>query len=58
MTAIDDRMTGIFDLSEPTRASISGLPDCTVQRTGEFGDPVPVGLLGVTLDTSEFRAYS
>ncbi|MFJ7246511.1 Uma2 family endonuclease [Kitasatospora sp. NPDC098652] len=45
-------------LTEPTRASVSGLPDYTVMRTVKFGEPIPVDLLDVTLDTSEFQAYS
>ncbi|MFJ7909981.1 hypothetical protein [Kitasatospora sp. NPDC096204] len=70
MTAVDDRVTGIFEnlevpegfraelLTEPTRASASGLPDCTVERTTKFGEPVPLDLPGITLDTSEFKTYS
>ncbi|MGW1174113.1 Uma2 family endonuclease [Kitasatospora sp. NPDC002543] len=45
-------------LTEPTRESVSGLPDYTVERTSKFGDPIRLDLLGITLDTSEFRTYS
>ncbi|WP_380285088.1 hypothetical protein [Kitasatospora purpeofusca] len=77
MTAIDDRMTGIFENLEvpegfkaelirgefvmaagPTPASASGLSDYVVERTTEFGEPVPLGPVGVVLDTSELRTYS
>lgn len=40
-------------LTEP-RGSAEGA-DHAVERTAEFGDPVPVGPLGVVLDTAEFR---
>ncbi|MCX5213011.1 hypothetical protein OG689_27710 [Kitasatospora sp. NBC_00240] len=45
-------------LTEPGRATASGLPDHLSERTTKFGEPVPVGLLGVTLDTSEFQTYA
>ncbi|MFB7376845.1 Uma2 family endonuclease [Kitasatospora purpeofusca] len=45
-------------LTEPTRAAASGLPDYVAERTTKFGEPVPVDLLGITLDTTEFRPYS
>ncbi|MFF3067043.1 Uma2 family endonuclease [Kitasatospora sp. NPDC057904] len=45
-------------LTEPTRASASGLPDYVSERTTKFGEPIPVHLLGVTLDTSEFQTYA
>ncbi|MFE4392560.1 MULTISPECIES: Uma2 family endonuclease [unclassified Kitasatospora] len=45
-------------LAEPTRASASGLPDYRVERTAKFGEPIPVDLLGITLDTTEFQTYS
>ncbi|WP_406093045.1 Uma2 family endonuclease [Kitasatospora purpeofusca] len=45
-------------LTEPTRAAASGLPDYVAERTTKFGEPVPVDLLGITLDTTEFRLYS
>ncbi|MFF8769201.1 hypothetical protein [Kitasatospora sp. NPDC015120] len=45
-------------LTEPSRAGASGLPDYAVERTTKFGEPVPVDLVGVVLDTSEFRTYS
>ncbi|MER5352783.1 Uma2 family endonuclease [Kitasatospora sp. NPDC002551] len=45
-------------LAEPTEASASGLPDYVAERTTKFGEPVPLDLLGVVLDTSEFRTYS
>ncbi|KJY38663.1 Uma2 family endonuclease [Streptomyces sp. NRRL S-495] len=45
-------------LTEPARAAASGLPDYVTERTTKFGEPVPVDLLGITLDTSEFRPYS
>ncbi|MFE3501505.1 Uma2 family endonuclease [Kitasatospora sp. NPDC059160] len=45
-------------LTEPTRASASGSPDYVSSRTTKFGEPIPVDLLGITLDTSEFQTYS
>ncbi|MGW3043044.1 Uma2 family endonuclease [Kitasatospora sp. NPDC001159] len=45
-------------LTEPTRSSASGLPDYVSARTTKFGEPIPVDLLGITLDTSEFQTYS
>ncbi|GAA1399247.1 Uma2 family endonuclease [Kitasatospora putterlickiae] len=45
-------------LTEPTPAGASGLPDYVAERTTKFGEPVPLDLLGVVLDTSEFRTYS
>ncbi|MEV6973812.1 Uma2 family endonuclease [Kitasatospora sp. NPDC093806] len=45
-------------LTEPTRAAASGLPDYVVERTTKFGEPVPLDLLGITLDTTEFQPYS
>ncbi|MFJ4669033.1 hypothetical protein [Kitasatospora purpeofusca] len=55
-------MTGIKGLcvllTEPTRAAASGLPDYVTERTTKFGEPIPLDLLGITLDTSEFRPYS
>ncbi|MFF2145613.1 hypothetical protein [Kitasatospora sp. NPDC058190] len=33
-------------------------PDYVTGRTTKFGEPVPVDLLGITLDTSEFQTYS
>ncbi|MFD4906100.1 hypothetical protein [Kitasatospora purpeofusca] len=45
-------------LTEPARAAASGLPDYVAERTTKFGEPVPVDLLGITLDTTEFRPYS
>ncbi|MCG6493556.1 Uma2 family endonuclease [Kitasatospora sp. A2-31] len=44
-------------LTEPSRTTASGLPDYLSERTSKFGEPVPVDLLGVTLDTTEFRTY-
>ncbi|MBV6702524.1 Uma2 family endonuclease [Kitasatospora aureofaciens] len=45
-------------LTEPSRASASGLPDYVSERTTKFGEPVPLDLLGITLDTSEFQTYA
>ncbi|MER7669749.1 Uma2 family endonuclease [Kitasatospora sp. NPDC096128] len=45
-------------LTEPSPAASSGLPDYVLQRTTKFGEQIPLDLLGVTLDTSEFRTYS
>ncbi|MFB7474595.1 Uma2 family endonuclease [Kitasatospora sp. NPDC056184] len=45
-------------LTEPNPAAASGLPDYAVERTTKFGEPVPVDLVGVVLDTSDFRTYS
>ncbi|MCX4685512.1 Uma2 family endonuclease [Kitasatospora purpeofusca] len=45
-------------LTEPARGAASGLPDYVAERTTKFGEPVPVDLLGITLDTTEFRPYS
>ncbi|MFF2349048.1 Uma2 family endonuclease [Kitasatospora sp. NPDC058115] len=45
-------------LTEPTPAGASGAPDYAAERTTKFGEPVPLDLLGVVLDTSEFRTYS
>ncbi|MEV7022366.1 Uma2 family endonuclease [Kitasatospora sp. NPDC093558] len=45
-------------LTEPNRASASGLPDYVSARTTKFGEPIPVDLLGISLDTSEFQTYS
>ncbi|MER7653609.1 Uma2 family endonuclease [Streptomyces rimosus] len=32
--------------------------DYTVQRTTKFGDPIPLDLLGVKLDTTEFQTFT
>ncbi len=32
--------------------------DYTVQRITKFGDPVPLDLLGVKLDTAEFQTFT
>ncbi|MFF7988272.1 Uma2 family endonuclease [Kitasatospora xanthocidica] len=45
-------------LTEPSRAAASGLPDYAVERTAKFGEAIPLDLLGITLDTSEFQAYA
>ncbi len=45
-------------LTEPTSASASGMPDYVAERTTKFGEPVPLDLLGITLDTAEFQPYS
>ncbi len=39
-------------------ATASGVPDYRTERTSRFGEPVPVDVLGVTLDTSEFQTYA
>ena len=44
-------------LTEPSDATASGLPDYRTERTSRFGEPVPVDVLGVTLDTTEFQTY-
>ncbi len=45
-------------LTEPSDATPSGLPDYRTERTSRFGDPVPVGVLELTLDTEDFQTYS
>ncbi|MBO1415360.1 Uma2 family endonuclease [Streptomyces sp. FH025] len=45
-------------LTEPSQAAASGLPDYAVERTAKFGEPIPLDVLDITLDTSGFRTYS
>ncbi|MEV7601717.1 Uma2 family endonuclease [Kitasatospora sp. NPDC089797] len=45
-------------LTEPGRAATSGQPDYAVERTAKFGEPIPLDVLELTLDTSEFQTYS
>ncbi|MBD0672984.1 Uma2 family endonuclease [Streptomyces sp. CBMA156] len=45
-------------LTEPSRAAASGLPDYAVERTAKFGESIPLDLLDIVLDTSEFQTYS
>ncbi|MEV7772266.1 Uma2 family endonuclease [Kitasatospora sp. NPDC086791] len=55
---IVDPIKGLSVLfTEPGRAA-SGVPDYAVERTAKFGESIPVDLLGVTLDTSEFQTYA
>jgi hypothetical protein len=42
-------------LTEP--AGVGEEADYRMKRTTKFGDPVPLDLLGVQLDTSEFERY-
>lgn len=44
-------------LTEPTEENAKGLPDYLSARTSRFGAPVPVDLLGVVLDTTEFQTF-
>ncbi|MFF0409581.1 Uma2 family endonuclease [Kitasatospora sp. NPDC004745] len=41
-------------LTEPRTATASGVPDYWSGRTTKFGDPIPVDVLGMTLETGEF----
>ncbi|MFJ4090052.1 Uma2 family endonuclease [Kitasatospora sp. NPDC089913] len=45
-------------LTEPTVAAASGPPDYVAERTTRFGEPIPLDLLGITLDTTEFQPCS
>ncbi|MDH6131662.1 Uma2 family endonuclease [Kitasatospora sp. MAA4] len=45
-------------LTEPSSATPSGLPDYRTERTSRFGDPVPVGVLELTLETEDFQTYA
>ncbi|MFD8755342.1 Uma2 family endonuclease [Kitasatospora sp. NPDC059577] len=45
-------------LTDPTTDTASGVPVYWAERTSKFGDPIEVDVLGVTLDTSEFRIYA
>ncbi|WP_317621018.1 hypothetical protein [Streptomyces sp. CBMA123] len=57
MTAIDDRMTGIFEsLEVPEGFKAELIRGELVMTAGP--DMVHNILLGVTLDTSEFQTYS
>ncbi|GAA4998092.1 Uma2 family endonuclease [Kitasatospora paranensis] len=44
-------------LTEPTEENAKGLPDYLSARTSRFGAPVPLDVLGVSLDTSEFQVF-
>ncbi|GAA0498639.1 Uma2 family endonuclease [Streptomyces olivaceiscleroticus] len=50
---VDPIMGQCVLLTEPTGSGEDA--DYTVQRITKFGDPVPLNLLGVELDTSEFQ---
>ncbi len=55
---IVDPIEGVCSLlTEPSRAAASGRPDYLSERTSKFGDPVPVDVLGIVLDTTEFQTY-
>lgn len=45
-------------LTEPGEAPTTRTPDYLAERTSRFGDPVPVAVLDVMLDTSDFQTYS
>ncbi|AUG77166.1 hypothetical protein CFP65_2328 [Kitasatospora sp. MMS16-BH015] len=45
-------------LTEPSEETVSGLPDYCSERTSRFGADIPVEVLGITLDTTEFQTYS
>ncbi|WP_031067878.1 Uma2 family endonuclease [Streptomyces sp. NRRL WC-3742] len=45
-------------LTELGQAPGSGLPRYTSEQTSKFGEPIPMDLLDVTLDTSEFQTYA
>lgn len=45
-------------LTEPTADAPGGTPDYLAKRIGKFGDSMPVDVLDLTLDTSEFQTYS
>ncbi|MCC9310902.1 Uma2 family endonuclease [Kitasatospora sp. RB6PN24] len=45
-------------LTEPSTATADGVPDYLDAQSSKFGDPVPVPVLGLTLDTDEFQTYA
>ncbi len=53
---IDPIMARCVLLTEPTGTGEDA--DYTVQRTTRFGDPIPLDLLGVKLDTTEFQTFT
>jgi Uma2 family endonuclease len=45
-------------LTEPTTDAAGGVPDYLNAQPSKFGDPIPVDVLGLTLDTDDFQIYS
>lgn len=45
-------------LTELSQASGSGVPGYMSERTSKFGEAVPLDLLGISLDTTEFQRYA
>ncbi|WP_405017367.1 Uma2 family endonuclease [Kitasatospora sp. NBC_00070] len=46
-------------LAEPSDDRVlSRLPDYRAKRTSRFGDPIPVHVLGLTLETTDFQGYA
>ncbi|GJF28522.1 hypothetical protein KNE206_12220 [Kitasatospora sp. NE20-6] len=44
-------------LTEPADENVKGLPDYLSARTSRFGAAVPLDVLGITLDTSDFQTF-
>ncbi|TWG00101.1 Uma2 family endonuclease [Kitasatospora viridis] len=55
---VDPLRGGCVLLSEPRTDAPGGEPDYLLERSAGFGDPLPVDVLGLILDTSEFQTYS
>jgi Uma2 family endonuclease len=45
-------------LTDPSQVTPEGEPDYLAGRTTMFGDPLPIPVLDLTLDTGEFQSYS
>ncbi|MGW4892106.1 Uma2 family endonuclease [Kitasatospora sp. NPDC004240] len=45
-------------LAELRTDTASGVPEYWSKRTTKFGDPVPLDVLGITLETGEFQTYA